>query len=305
MTLPSLSIGLLVLLYFPIKVALRYRYNLKAAKASGLPYSSCPVYIYNRLWLLSSLVVVPMIKKFLPTKWQGRWSRFLHPEFGWIDAYRLYQDSDFAINSDSFMLVSPELNMLFTADPEVIIQLTTRRADFPKPTEIYDGLRVFGDNVVTTEGATWRRHRKNTNTPFGERNNRVVWKESIFQADQMIQHWTNTQSPKSNSEQKSRKGWGAVLSELSHDTMRLSLYVISRAGFDVRCEWPDQISSESKEGVMSATEVPKGHKMSYMESLETLLLRILAIFMAPLWLLGKEIHLIYFPYAHINRTSTI
>ena len=50
--------------------------------------------------------------------------------------------------------------MMHTADPAVISQITTRRNDFPKPTAIYRSLDIYGKNVVSTEGAIWRQHRK-------------------------------------------------------------------------------------------------------------------------------------------------
>jgi hypothetical protein len=285
MNLPLLNIVLIALLYFPIRIVLRYRSNLNAAKVSGLPYSSTPFYFFNNLWMLASTVVLPTLTKILPQKWQGRWLRLMHPDFAWREGYEAFHNSDISIGSDTFILTCPETNIFVTADPAVITQITTRRADFPKPIALYEGISVYGTNVVTTEGSTWRRHRKNTIPPFGEKNNRVVWKESIFQAGQMLQHWMDSPSKEKDSALKPDR-CGALVTEPNHDTMRLSLYVISRAGFDVRCQWPGQ-SSGSQEGAMSALEVPKGHKMSYMDSLETLLIRIIAVFIAPVWLLGK------------------
>jgi hypothetical protein len=281
MGLPIWNIVLLALLYIPIKIIFRYRENLKAAKESGLPFSSSPFYFFNQIWILCSTIVLPVLTRVVPQKWQGRWVRMMHPNFAWREGYRAFKYSDIAIGSDTFILTTPESNALITADPAVITQITTRRADFQKPVALYEGISVYGSNVVTTEGTAWRRHRKNTIPPFGEKNNRVVWNETIFQTGQMLHHWIA--SAKDND--RKRKSWGTLVSELNHDTMRLSLYVISRAGFDVRCEWPGQ-SSGSNEGAMSATEIPKGHKMSYMDSLETLLVRMIALFIAPVWLLG-------------------
>jgi hypothetical protein len=213
--------------------------------------------------------------------------RLIHPEFAWKEGYGIFYDSDIALNSDTIIMVNPEQNVLLTADPAAITQITTRRADFQKPIAIYEGINLYGRNVVTTEGAVWRRHRKNTVAPFGEKNNRVVWKESLFQASQMLQHWRNMSSKNGQVQSKSTEGWGALVSTLSHDAMRLSLYVISRAGFDIRCEWPGQSTSE-KEGARSSNEIPQGHQMSYMDSLETLLLSLITLLIAPLWLLGKK-----------------
>lgn len=53
-------------------------------------------------------------------------------------------------------------------------------------TEVLD---IYGRNVVTSEGATWRLHRKITSRPFSERNNQLVHEESVRQALQMMESW--------------------------------------------------------------------------------------------------------------------
>jgi cytochrome P450 len=50
-------------------------------------------------------------------------------------------------------------------------------------------LSLYGRNVVTTEGADWRMHRKITSRPFSEANNQLVHDESIQQATEMMSAW--------------------------------------------------------------------------------------------------------------------
>jgi cytochrome P450 len=50
-------------------------------------------------------------------------------------------------------------------------------------------LNIYGWNVVTTEGAEWRMHRKITSRPFSEKNNQLVHDESIRQTTQMMASW--------------------------------------------------------------------------------------------------------------------
>ena len=50
-------------------------------------------------------------------------------------------------------------------------------------------LDVYGKNVVTTEGSSWRLHRKITSRPFSEKNNQLVHDESVRQATQMMASW--------------------------------------------------------------------------------------------------------------------
>jgi len=52
-------------------------------------------------------------------------------------------------------------------------------------------LNVYGKNVVSTEGAEWRLHRKVTTRPFSEKNNLLVHEEAVRQTTQMMAAWTS------------------------------------------------------------------------------------------------------------------
>ena len=129
---------------------------------------------------------------------------------------------------DTFLTVSPERIVLNTADASVINQMTNRRNDFPKALEVYGSLKIYGDNVVTVEGQRWRHHRKITSPPFSEKNNGLVWQETLNQTRAMVGSWFD--GPQAT---ESR-----TLSTIAEDAMRLSLHIISRAGFGVRLDWP-------------------------------------------------------------------
>lgn len=47
-------------------------------------------------------------------------------------------------------------------------EVTGNRARFPKPTEVYEVLNMYGQNIVVTEGEEWRIHRKITAPTFNE-----------------------------------------------------------------------------------------------------------------------------------------
>ena len=66
--------------------------------------------------------------------------------------------------------------------------------------------------------------------------------------------------------------------------MRLSLYVISYAGFGVKLLWPhEEIEEKGQAGV-----IPEGHSMSYKDSLSTLLENILVVMLLPRWFLSRS-----------------
>ena len=187
---------------------------------------------------------------------------FADPGFHWRERYGSYKH----FNSDIFLMVSPGANHLYVADADVISQIVARRNDFPKPTEIYKSLDIFGKNVVTTEGSIWRHHRKITSPPFTEKNNHLVWTESLYQAQSMLTGWTGRDG------NKERTIW-----TVADDAMRLSLHVISRAGFGVRLEWPHEEKGNA--------EAPPGHTLTYQQALGALLDNILWVVIAPRWFL--------------------
>ena len=186
--------------------------------------------------------------------------------------------------TDTFLTVSHERNHLFTADANVISQITSRKNDFPKPTEVYGLLNVYGDNVITSEGQLWRHHRKITGPPFSEKNNHLVWTETLEQCQAMVNFWLDGNTEKTGSK---------TLYTLADDVMRLSLYVISRAGFGVRLQWPETGGTRASghvkmdvESNASSSDTPQEHTMSYTDALGYLLHNILWVLLLPPFLLS-------------------
>ncbi|TKA22403.1 hypothetical protein B0A50_07909 [Salinomyces thailandicus] len=237
-----------------------FQTNLTAAKQSGLKYFCTPFYNFNRFWLVTHQLWLPLLN-LLPKQWTETWIDYLQPEFIWSKLYGTFEN----IGSDAFLIVSPGANTLYVADAEAVTQITTRRNDFPKPLGMYAILDLFGKNVVTTEGAVWRHHRKITSPPFTERNNHLVWTESLHQAQSMLTGWVGKDGQES----------GAVW-DVAAQAMRLSLHVISRAGFGVRLQWPHEDSQ---------TQVPEGHTLTYKDALSTLLENIIVVLLTPRWIL--------------------
>lgn len=163
------------------------------------------------------------------------------------------------------------------ADAEVITQITTRRNDFPKPLEMYGRLNIYGKNLVATEGADWRMHRKLTAPSFGEKNNELVFNESLHHAQSLLRLWIG-------SDGRGNK----TVSDPAHDTMRFALFIISRAGFDVRVVWPHEEKEKTTKdqstepySMFTGSSPPDGHKMNYRQALSSLLENIMWTQMAP------------------------
>jgi len=66
--------------------------------------------------------------------------------------------------------------------------------------------------------------------------------------------------------------------QIAEDTMRLSLHVISRAGFGRSLKWPHE---------EAGVKVPEGHTLSYKDALHNLLENIIQVMLMPRVLLCK------------------
>jgi len=262
---------------YALKLYLQFTGNLKAAKESGITYTIVPFFLVNRLFQLSQIITVPLARK-LPRAWTEPWFD-LTLDWGWKRRYEPFK----RFGSDTFMTVSPERNVLYTADADVVMQITTRKNDFPKALEVYESIKVYGNNVVTSEGQLWRHHRKITSPPFTEKNNHLVWAETLDQGQAMLNGWLGGSRDSTK-----------TISTIADDAMRLSLYVISRAGFGVRLQWPgteeDQANARSEkeeDWSISSSGVSGDHTMSYTDALGTCLHRILLILLMPKFLLSE------------------
>lgn len=188
------------------------------------------------------------------------------------------------IGMDAFIVASPNKLTVFVADAEVITQITTRRNDFPKPLDMYGSLNIYGKNLVATEGPAWRAHRKLVAPSFGDRNNDLVFRETIHHAKSLLGLWAG---PDGRGNQ--------TVSEPSAAAMNFALYVISSAGFDVRVMWPheeDKTAAGQQGGddsLFVGSKPPPGHVMSYREALSDLLHNITWTQIMPLKWLGNSL----------------
>lgn len=186
------------------------------------------------------------------------------------------------LGTDTFLTVSPERNVLYTADADVISQITTRKNDFPKALEVYESIKIYGNNVITSEGQAWRHHRKITSPPFSEKNNHLVWTETLEQCQAMSIGWFDGDTGKTGSK---------TIYTLAEDTMRLSLYVISRAGFGVHLQWPGSEGAHAHEHAKNkedSSAFAQGHTMSYTDAMASLLHHLIWILILPSFLLSNS-----------------
>ncbi|KAK1654455.1 cytochrome P450 [Colletotrichum phormii] len=242
--------------------------NIAEAKKVGLPYVVTPASPFSIIWQLTHEFWLPIIKS-LPKSWWENWLEVLIPNW----SYNLLH-KPFARIGETFMVVSPFQILILTDSAEAIHQITQQREKFPKLVETYAILKQFGDNVLTTEGAVWRMHRKVTSATFNEKNASLVFAESIKQAQSMTRKWLGTAGEKSKE----------TIQTLDHDTMRLALNIISYVGFGMRLLWPGQSLAEGADPKLtkySSLEAAPGHTMSFADAIAEMLEHILVLLLVP------------------------
>ncbi|EON62458.1 hypothetical protein W97_01680 [Coniosporium apollinis CBS 100218] len=194
-----------------------FRANLASAKASGLPYVIVPITNYQIFWIFTGKFFLAVLCR-LPETWTASWIDFL--KVGWSS--RLFHQPFKNFGCDAFLTVSPFSNVLWICDAAAITQITSRTEDFEKPSIMKKILDIFGENIFTSGGQDWKRHRKVMSPVFAERHNYVIWDESIRQASHLRRYLLNRQ-----------KSEGGIIDDMAVELHRLSLHVICRTVYGV------------------------------------------------------------------------
>ncbi|KAH8175741.1 cytochrome p450 domain-containing protein [Sarocladium implicatum] len=259
--------------YLSCSLTLSWRRNIAAARRSGLPYIVSPFSPVFLPWQATHKLWLPLIKLLPRCLWED-WLGVVTPDFTHHTGH-----DEFDKHGETFLIASPRMILLFTSDAAAIRNISARRDHFPKWTETYAVLRKFGDNVLSSEGATWRMHRKATAASFNEKNAALVFHESIRQAEGLLRLWTTPER------------MGQVIETLEKDTMRLTLNIIGYVGFGMKMSWPgeEQLApgSDPNETVAGSSDAPEGYTLSFIDTMEQILEHIFLLLLVPAGLLHR------------------
>ncbi|KAH7061668.1 cytochrome P450 [Paraphoma chrysanthemicola] len=205
--------------------------NYIKARGTGLRIVVSPITPYTLQWQLSASFLRPVLEHF-------RWFRVIDWTCAWNDDDRLHEQL-----GQCLILVSPGLNVLCTSDPKTIEHVLKKWREFEKPDNVNEILGTFGQNVDTSNGPDWPRHRKLTAPCFTERFSPTVWSHALAQSTSLTKTWL---SPPSATH---------TTTTLTTDTSTLALNVISAVAFENQ----------------NVNEPGKGHSMSLREALVTVM----------------------------------
>ncbi|KAL8898399.1 MAG: hypothetical protein Q9207_006722 [Kuettlingeria erythrocarpa] len=243
------------LLLYKSSSLLRY---IWLARRTGLPYAVTPFLETEVIAFLLTPILRYAYHDHLE-KGQGwpRWCRFIIKDWSWEDKRIVHDEL-----GDVFLCVSPEGIICYSADAAMGWDVMNRRNDFTKPPDKYKLLEPYGPNVATAEGADYRFHVRITAPPFGDMSgaNDLVWDETLKQTKILGEAWASN-----------------VPRELDMDVNALTLAVISKAGFGKQVDWMSNTQHE--------LSLPQGHRMSFLKAISDTTTHMLAILVAPAWLL--------------------
>ncbi|KAF5351017.1 hypothetical protein D9756_008375 [Leucocoprinus leucothites] len=238
------SLATMWLLLVPLAVVYAWR-KIAAIRQAARSVGDIPGYrtLISRGSLLSSLIPkTPGLS--LGTTWT------------FDDKYSVYADNGY----DILTLVSafPCKPEIVLADAAAIKEVITYRSRFPKPVDLYAVLSFFGYNIVASEGEEWKRYRKITAPTFTERNNKLVWNETVAIMNDLFDNvWENQQV--------------VTIDHILDITLPATLFIISAAGFGQKLTWK------------GGSIVPPHHKMTFKDALYTTATYIIPKLLLPNW----------------------
>ncbi|KAJ7820990.1 cytochrome P450 [Mycena olivaceomarginata] len=132
---------------------------------------------------------------------------------------------------------------LWLADAEGIKTVAGEATVFQKDIETYKTVNIYGENLVGTEGAEWRRHRRVAKPAFNEACNAFVWTDTI----RIVNEWFAALDAVQANQNKKPITLNAL-----KDLAQVTLLVISSVGFGRRASWQQNASTEPPPGQLMA-----------------------------------------------------
>ncbi|KAL4971987.1 cytochrome P450 [Aspergillus desertorum] len=150
-----------------------------------------------------------------------------------------------------YLSVTPGLVSCHVGDAEVVSQVVRERKGFVKPVEHLKAFEMYGPSVFTSEGSQWAYHHQYTAAAFNDKNNCLVWQESIIQAQEMMTYWEEKYSTCRGSDRVFK------IPDIRDDILKLSLNIVCGAGFGVRLPFRPATPATAGSDIDSAEDLFK------------------------------------------------
>ncbi|KAL4960034.1 cytochrome P450 [Aspergillus stella-maris] len=176
-----------------------------------------------------------------------------------------------------YLYVTPGGISCNVADGDVVEQVCRARTSFVKPVKHMEGLNMFGPSIFTTEGSQWAQHHRSTAPAFNDKNNALVWTETMQQTRDMIQYWQQRYCEGCISKSS------FVVPDAREDVLKLSLNIICSAGFGVRLPFKPTIAgtaTTAKDLFQDAVTPAPGYRFTFRAVMEYMNRSMMSVFIA-------------------------
>ncbi|KAF9054629.1 cytochrome P450 [Panaeolus papilionaceus] len=162
----------------------------------------------------------------------------------------------------SLVCMLPEAHTyILLADAAAIKEVNYSRTRFPKPMQLYRAVMFYGNNIVASEGEEWKKIRKIAAPAFSDRNNKLVWEETVKIMNSLFNEvWKDKSS--------------ISVDHCVDITLPIALFVIGVAGFGRRVSWEDDDA------------IPTGHTMTFKDALHIQSTDFFIPLILPQWAMG-------------------
>jgi len=254
-------IGTLLLLYVSSCLYCLIR-NILIARKTGFPCMVTPVNQEALPWVVLSVGKRQWLKDSLPA-WL--WDRIYMTIYGWEyhERNKAFEAADPTGKEKSFILASLGSAECWTVDPVFATEILRRPMDFKQQPITSQILSVFGDNVLTTDGQIWSRHRKVVASVINERISKSVWDESVKQTQGMLRELFDNDDTKDVTSSN----------QLPEMLKRITVLVLSGAGMGTSKNW--EADHDDKPAV--------GYRQTYIECTKTILTAMTGTILLPVW----------------------
>lgn len=238
--------------------------NFINARNSGLPYVLVPWDQNSFFWMVCSVPLQPILEKYLPEWIYSRLSLTIYGLENREGLRPYYQYAAPQGNSQTYVLLTVGRYEVSTRDPEIALEILKRPRDFVchELTKLF--MNRFGPNVLTTDGDVWSRQRKIVASTVNEKVSKIVFEESLKQADGMIDEVFD----------------GAAKGETNgmFDMMKkIAINVLSGASMGASVEWNDNANGEPK----------PGYKLTYIQAVKVVIDAVAGPIILPKWFLDN------------------
>ncbi|KAF8532951.1 cytochrome P450, partial [Trichophaea hybrida] len=241
-------------------LALLWNYHI--ASSAGIPVIIVPFYYQNIFCVNWPYIpgLAWIVNNLLPSSTASYISDIGFTTRFWLRGKR------FKTQGLCYFTVSPRNIVLNVADADVVNQIMSDREGFPKPAHKYKIIDMYGSNLLTASDEDWPHHRRYIAGAFNEKNNNLVWEETLLQSGQMLSIWKSRAAPNTTDPM--------AIDTLNYDAMTMALHVLSSAAFGIPLYFTEATTKrpEAEQGAgheifLDTEQPPTGFTMTYRQSI--------------------------------------